>query len=153
MQSPKEKRKQGRKQSKAMKKKWQDEEYRSERSEIQSNIMKEKWKDPEYASHISELNRQRVQSPEFKASLSSTMTALYNTPEKKAEFSQLRTASLSNGEVYDRHVQMTRETAEQRGSKMRDNWQDPDFCYRVMSARYGEKRAKEYVWEKFGVIK
>jgi hypothetical protein len=153
VQSPKDKRKKAEKNSKAMKEKWEDQEFREQRSEAQSEAMKERWKDPEFSAHISSLNRERGQQPEFKAHLSTTMTALYNTPEKRAELSEQRTTSLQKPEIYFEHVQMTRDTAEKRSGKMKDNWQDPDFCFKMMKARHGEERARRYVYNKFGVIK
>jgi len=153
MLSPKEKREKAKKLSQRMKEKWADPEFLAKRSETQSEIMKEKWaNDQEFATYISTKNRERGQDPEFKANLSITMTNLYSTPEKRQQLSETRITSLSNPQIYNAHVQMTRDTAPQRSEKMKDRWQDPQYCYNVMKGRYGKERALNYVYKKFGEV-
>jgi hypothetical protein len=151
--SPKDNHNKAKKLSKIMKEKWKNVDFKKERSKTQSKIMTEKWQDPVFANHISTKNRERNQSAEYKANMSVIMTNLYSTDEKRQQLSESRTTALQNPQIYNAHVQMLKDTALIRSEKMKDNWQDPDFCYRVMTARYGEERAKRYVYNKFGVIK
>ena len=46
---------------------------------------------------------------------------------------------------------MLEETAKQRSETLKNKWKNPEFAYRMMKARYGEEKAKEYIEKKHNI--
>lgn len=152
MVSPREKIEQQNKRSKKMKENWANPEFREKMSQIRSDVMKKKWEDPEYRIK-QELEREnRKVNKEWKDNISKSMKKVAEDPEWREAISKRNSKLFEDPDYYDRHIKMLQDTKEQRSNKMKDNWADPKFAYKVMKARNGRKKALDYIERKFGSL-
>lgn len=149
--SPKEKRERAEHMSRVMKEKWDDPEFADKMRKQRSEIMKEKWEDQEYRAKQEAERKERGKDPEFRKKISDKLKVITNTPQWKARLKKQRAKDFADPEYRERHHQMTKDTAKQRGDKMKSNWADPKFAFNMMEARIGRAKALDYIEQKFSL--
>ncbi|MDP3012821.1 MAG: hypothetical protein Q8M92_01175 [Candidatus Subteraquimicrobiales bacterium] len=152
MSSPKEQFEKRKKMSNIMKKKWEDAEFREEMCKTRSNIMIEKWKDPEYRTKQEKERKQRRGNVEWREKISVTMKQIAQNPEWREAIAERNRSLFEDPAYYERHMKMLDNTKEQRSNKMKKNWDNPKFVYKVMEARHGKESALNYIEKKFSSL-
>lgn len=123
--------------SKTVKKRWGDPNFQQKMSIISSRTMTKLWKDPEYREKQSEERKKRWENPEYRERISKGV-------------SKAQRKSFKDPDRYEKHCQMVKDTAPQRAKKMKNKWDDPDFIFRIMSARCNENVAFDTIEKRLG---
>lgn len=136
--------------SKKMKDKRKSQEFREETSKRMKKVALEKWEDPEYRAKQLADRKTRSKNPEFRAKMKEISIKNANNPEIRKKISKTQKKNFQKPARKQQHLQMVKDTAEQRRKRMKEKWSDPYFVYRIMKARTNNDKALDVIEKRFG---
>jgi len=134
-----------------MKDKRRSEEFRKHQSEIMKEIARKNWENPEYREKQLAERRKRKYNKDFVEKMTKVNREKFVNDNVREKISKTQKKKFSNRERREQHRQMTIETAKQRSKKMKENWNDPFFVYRIMKNRFNVSRALDVIEKRFGI--
>jgi hypothetical protein len=95
--------------------------------------------------------QRRKEDKEYANKISKIKKEFYKDSKNREKQSKAKKQYFKNHpEKLEKHKQMTKNTAKQRSEKMKANWENPAYIYKIMEARVGHDRALEIIEEKLG---
>lgn len=121
------------------------------RSKAMKKVALKNWEDPEYRAKQLADRKTRKDNPEFLEKMREINIEKFQDENIKKKISAKQKRNFKNPERKEKHHQMLEDTMEQRSEKMKNNWNNPFFVYRVMKSRLNPSKALETIEKRFGI--
>ena len=119
------------------------------KKEKMQKIANKNWANPEYREKQLKERKTRKNNIPFRQKMQKI--ASNQTQEMREQKSKKQKENFKNPERRKQHMQMIEDTQEQRKQKMRDNWNNTSFVYRVMKKRLKDtNKALDVIEDRFG---
>jgi len=114
-----------------------------------SQDRKDNWEDPEYRATLEKERKERWDDKEWAKAQKKRLNDS-QTPEVCKKISEGQKKSFEDPERLRKHQEMVQKTAEVRSQKMKKNWNDPKFIYKIFSAKCNHEIALNIIENRLG---